>query len=134
MEGHAGPVTKATMEEIRRDAPRGSSNFRMNSLGSPVADSILGASPEKSLVSSAPLTPCTLEDRHSPSSDKASIEQATPQPNDMQEGEFPMRTTSALAGMTGLPSIDTSPGARTAARVEKINSAVTVDSDKSIGF
>ncbi|KAJ2847219.1 hypothetical protein IWW36_003963, partial [Coemansia brasiliensis] len=32
MEGHAGPVTRATMDEIRRDAAASSSNLRINSL------------------------------------------------------------------------------------------------------
>ncbi|KAJ1941106.1 hypothetical protein FBU59_003597, partial [Linderina macrospora] len=155
MEGHAGPITKATMEEIRRDAPRGSGNFRMNSLGSPVADSIIDASsPEKPMVGSAPLTPSTLEDRHSPTTDKAGIDHATPTAvtaaavpralqalhDDVQEvmedgGEFPVRTTSALVGMSGLTSIDTSPAMqRNGQRTDKLNSAVTVDSDTSIPF
>ncbi|KAJ2451262.1 hypothetical protein EV183_003716 [Coemansia sp. RSA 2336] len=68
MEGHAGPVTRATMDEIRRDAAASSSNLRINSLA------LAPAAPSASASASVPPQAAGLRDA---------------------PAEFPPRTSSA---------------------------------------
>ncbi|KAJ2443322.1 hypothetical protein GGF42_006673, partial [Coemansia sp. RSA 2424] len=53
MESHEGPVTKATMEEIRREAGSSHSNLRINSLNISAADAAPHPPPPAQLMQSA---------------------------------------------------------------------------------
>ncbi|KAJ2319434.1 hypothetical protein IWW52_001969 [Coemansia sp. RSA 2704] len=116
MEGHAGPVTRATMDEIRRDAAASSSNLRINSLALLPDDTSVSASvpPQADGLRSAPAPPANAS------------------------AEFPPRTTSAAYSTPPL-KIDTAGPSVQLSRMQGIQgaapqgaSAVTEDSDASL--
>ncbi|KAJ1738734.1 hypothetical protein LPJ68_005301 [Coemansia sp. RSA 1086] len=60
MEGHAGPVTRATMDEIRRDAAASSSNLRINSLAlAPTPSASASVPPQAAGLREAPAAPAS---------------------------------------------------------------------------
>ncbi|KAJ2662825.1 hypothetical protein IW148_002739 [Coemansia sp. RSA 1199] len=122
MEGHAGPVTRATMDEIRRDAATSSSNLRINSLA-------LQADVSTAASASVPLLSGGLSDAIS-----------TPPPAPAVAPEFPPRTTSAAyAGPplkidTAGPSVQHSRMQGAQGSTPWTASAVTDDSDASLAI
>ncbi|KAJ2817857.1 hypothetical protein IWW50_006021, partial [Coemansia erecta] len=122
MEGHAGPVTRATMDEIRRDAAASSSNLRINSLA---------LQPDVSAAASASVPP-----------QSGSLRDAipTPPPAPAKAADFPPRTSStAYSGPplkidTAGPSVQHSKMQGVQDTTPWTTSAVTDDSDASLAI
>ncbi|KAJ1719536.1 hypothetical protein LPJ53_005714 [Coemansia erecta] len=105
MEGHVGPVTKATMDEIRRDAGSSASNLKINSLGF-VPTAASPAAPGRASLDARASMAGDADDRlgyaevsaRAPASSWGSEDSAS---------HFPPRTTSAVLMSPAPPPIDT---------------------------
>ncbi|KAJ2023462.1 hypothetical protein GGI06_001403, partial [Coemansia sp. S85] len=108
MESHEGPVTKATMEEIRREAGSSHSNLRINSLNISAAEAEAEAAPR-------PLPPPTSQLMPSAGSAINSLERAT------RAESGPLDSTFATRGDTSPGDVSTTP-----------SSALTDDSARAV--
>ncbi|KAI9506156.1 hypothetical protein BX070DRAFT_219422 [Coemansia spiralis] len=152
MESHEGPVTKATMEEIRREAGSTGSNMRINSFSFSVAD-IGGAAESRSSPAAAVDAPnsqlsMSLEQFNGAFTDTATTARAAAHshvPSSTQpSAEFPPRTTSAVLMGELPPRIDTSIARAPSGRMQAVKSmsadtrgptsAFTDDSDVSLAI
>ncbi|KAJ2368253.1 hypothetical protein IW150_005460, partial [Coemansia sp. RSA 2607] len=111
MEGHVGPVTKATMDEIRRDAGSSSSNLKINSLSFvPTPDN-----PSMPARASLDASSSLFEDaddehadyRHAHAAEVSARTNVSPQSSESQSSHFPPRTTSTVLMSPAPPPIDT---------------------------
>ncbi|KAJ2030878.1 hypothetical protein IWW57_000970, partial [Coemansia sp. S610] len=108
MESHEGPVTKATMEEIRREAGSSHSNLRINSLNISAAEAEAEAAPR-------PLPPPTSQLMPSAGSAINSLERAA------RAESGPLDSTFATRGDTSPGDVSTTP-----------SSALTDDSARAV--
>ncbi|KAJ2058432.1 hypothetical protein GGI17_005035 [Coemansia sp. S146] len=111
MESHEGPVTKATMEEIRREAGSSHSNLRINSLNISAAEAAPQPlppsinSPEK--ASRAESGPPDSAFVTRPDTSQGSTTPSSALTDDSTRAVFPLRTTSNVLAPSLPPKIDT---------------------------
>ncbi|KAJ2488697.1 hypothetical protein IWW37_004601 [Coemansia sp. RSA 2050] len=97
MENHEGPVTKATMEEIRREAGSSHSNLRINSLNISTAEAETEAAPQ-------PLPPPTSQLMQSVGSAINSLEKATRAESGLLDSTFVTRGDTSQGDGSTTPS------------------------------
>ncbi|KAJ2786792.1 hypothetical protein GGI15_001247 [Coemansia interrupta] len=106
MEGHTGPVTKATMDEIRREAGSSSSNLKINSLSFvPTPDT--AATPGRASLDART---SLVEDANDSRGYAGEVEARAPASSwgsEDSSSHFPPRTTSAVLMSPAPPPIDT---------------------------
>ncbi|KAJ2227862.1 hypothetical protein IWW45_006842, partial [Coemansia sp. RSA 485] len=142
MEGHVGPVTKATMEEIRRDASSSTSNLKINSLNFLPTSSSSRPAPERASLDSSigEIDRRHAIDPHAPDGRSAraplswtaegASSNAAP-PDVHREAEFPPRTTSAVLMSPAPPHIDTTSPEVQRSRSPLHSATAAVDSSRA---